>query len=587
MVFLFICLTVSILNGRFEVNESFVRIKQLDPKNNKNIDKTISIYAVTIDDENFGKCKDKFKTLPINDNTCLHRVYGGSMFVLKALTDTVVDDNKFKEQLLSSPDVPFVDVLEFDAFVNPKLYSLICNNDKENVAKKIVYFNSSHNRAPVAGCYKKSYVSTTEYEYLKTLIKNNMQNKEQKSMKDDKDFLDAALCFNSDYKDLLKHVREMQKEANYQFSCVTTRFGGQKGHGLAMVVNKQNNEVQLIGMDGANVLTNNCGFNLFGKIIDLLNNMIISPEVLENMIVRYVCATKSDARATEEIKELGLSENALYKASYCGFFKIEELELGASNEELIIPRNCSHAVFRIAELSLGENINNANVDLSNEQLKQPFLNSLRYAANLDAQAYALVCGDAQQPHIRLDDNNNKRSLFKTIASQIVYMKRIIDAKGRELFSEDSEFKKLLQLRKLNDEKSVPYVIVTNLSNNQNAWNAIVVKSEETTIFNTFDYDTKQSFVDLLKNEKKLKEQIQESLFYHYSKEIAQWHYKGLESSNNILDDEKPLPSNKFSFKQFFTVRIASIGLCICIVGTLIHELVKKGYFMAVFRLIKI
>lgn len=311
---LFICLTISNLNNCYqEKNNLFERKNGLDPKN-KNLEKQISVYAVKIDDQHYGKFVEYFKRLGLEDGTCLHRAYNATHYMLEEINKDTIDFESLTTKLTDDMNQPFLNALNFDAFYNPQLFSLIMDCKKESV-KKIVYFNSSHKTAPVAGKFVNSYISTPEFKYIQKLVTENINSNEVGYFLEI-DCLDPSLCFNSDYKELLKNINNMKVQKNYQFGVISTKNGGmENGHGIAVVVDQKEGQVQIICMDGGNVEFS-CWSGYFANFINLLNRMALNPIVLENIIVRYICATKSHMAAVDEIVELGLQDNDLYKSHY-------------------------------------------------------------------------------------------------------------------------------------------------------------------------------------------------------------------------------------------------------------------------------
>lgn len=284
-----------------------------------------------------------FRKAHVVDHTCLFRVYLEGLYLINDLTC----QRKNKDNRKHLADDSFLHMLPFDSYVNPQLYSAVCDAHSAtpsskycDIADKLVYFNTDRRVPPVAGKYAKSYVKT---ETFRTIQKNttrtiNAYEPLFNSVSSylnyyyrnfcyefldhhliDETRLEPSLCFNADYKKLLHHIQAMQKVDKYTFGFVSTKDGGFAGmtigHGMIIVAdknnNKNNNKIVLTCMDSCNL--DSYWFAISAK---RLEQMIQNPHFLKDAIVRYVCATKSAFVAQKEIEELGLNDHPLYVNYY-------------------------------------------------------------------------------------------------------------------------------------------------------------------------------------------------------------------------------------------------------------------------------
>lgn len=277
----------------------------------------IAVFVVQTEPQGYGDVTgDRFSD-GLEDHTCLHRSFNGALYILQAMSDGSCG-NTLNAQLMEEMNKPFLGVLNFDAFVNPCLYSSLCNSmsvNKDNPyassAEKIVYFHTDDRCAPVAGIYTTSYISTDTFKCVQDAIKESISRNEgiTKELLSEA-YLNASLCFSSEYEKLLFHLTAMHNADDYHFACVTTKFAGRCGHGVTIVVNKKNKQIQLLCFDGANVGVDGVNYK---RSIDTLAEIITNPELLGNMIIRYLCAIKPVDAFEAEIMRLGLSQYDLYE----------------------------------------------------------------------------------------------------------------------------------------------------------------------------------------------------------------------------------------------------------------------------------
>jgi hypothetical protein len=261
----------------------------------------------------------------VRDHTCLYRAYSGAVLTLQGIEDNTISvHNALTTHLRDS----FLGKLNFDSFTNPRLYASLCCAATDNqIAQKIVYFNTDHRHtqkngscyAPVAGYSETSSVTSKTFACVQKAIEDTIKRNEKSLFSflrqddwQDIDWLEASLCLNGDYQNLLAHIEALHNNDTYSFAFVTTISGGEVGHGVTIVVHKQNNVIEYICMDGCNMF--NHGW--YQESIDCLHKMVENPDVLKNAIIRYLCATKSFSLAQAEIKELGLENYPLYKDWY-------------------------------------------------------------------------------------------------------------------------------------------------------------------------------------------------------------------------------------------------------------------------------
>src|SRR5436190_15350349 len=263
----------------------------------------------------------RYANAHLDDHTCLYRVFLGGYYLVDGLTDESKSD-KIAENLLTKMNEPFFGVLNFDSFVNPHLFSKLCddvivgklNDETKSIADKLVYFNTDRRYAPVAGVYRTSYVKTETFKTIQQYIADNISSYEPDTSIDginafkygqEEKLLDPSLCFNADYKKLLENVENMQKMDNYTFGFISTKYGGENGHGMLIIAHKKNKDLQFICADGCNIALK-YEKNWFDISQRRLERMIEDPSFLKDTIVRYICLTKPHGFACTEIEELGL-----------------------------------------------------------------------------------------------------------------------------------------------------------------------------------------------------------------------------------------------------------------------------------------
>lgn len=274
---------------------------------------------------------DAFNKAGVADFSCMFRAYLEGLYLVSEL----IHESKTEQRKPLAQDA-FLQVLPFDSFVNPQLYSVLCDahcttyHQYHDIADKLVYFNTDRRRPPVAGRYAESYVNPkTFYTVYKHVIQSinaceplsvswrfyfeyvcryfNYMVKER--------VLEPSLCLNSDYKKLLHHIQIMQKAEKYTFGFVSTKDGefdgGTIGHAMVIVAHKNKNQINLTCMDSFN-----SDSKYFKISAQRLKHMIKDPDFLKAAIVRYVCAIKSPSVAHTEIKALGLEDYPLYVNYY-------------------------------------------------------------------------------------------------------------------------------------------------------------------------------------------------------------------------------------------------------------------------------
>ena len=113
-------------------------------------------------------------------------------------------------------------------------------------------------------------------------------------------------------------MENMQKMDNYTFGFISTKYGGENGHGMLIIAHKKNKDLQFICADGCNIALK-YEKNWFDISQRRLERMIEDPSFLKDTIVRYICLTKPHGFACTEIEELGLQDYGLYVDYYKGF----------------------------------------------------------------------------------------------------------------------------------------------------------------------------------------------------------------------------------------------------------------------------
>ncbi len=304
--------------------------------------KRIEMQTTTFDPNDDEPGTAVFRKAGVVDHTCLFRVYLEGLYLI----DELIHQGKDKAKREPLANDSFLHMLPFDSYVNPQLYSAVCDahsatpsSKYHDVADRLVYFNTDRRVPPVAGKYAKSYVKTETFRTIQKNITRTINAYEPpfNSVSSylnyyyrtfcyefldhnliDETRLEPSLCFNADYKKLLYHIQVMQKKDNYTFGFVSTKDGGFNGmtigHGMIIVAHKDNNRIVLTCMDSSNLY--NLGLDWFAISAKRLEQMIQNPHLLKDAIVRYVCATKSAFVAQKEIEELGLNDHPLYVNYY-------------------------------------------------------------------------------------------------------------------------------------------------------------------------------------------------------------------------------------------------------------------------------
>lgn len=398
----------------------------------------IKIYAAETEAQEDGKTTGQRFNNHIEDHTCLHRVYNGAAYILEAIEKPLKRDTVNKKLMENMGD-PFLGMLSFDAFVNPQLYSSICDTieaDKKNslntIANKIVYFNYDSVYAPVAGIYAKSYITKSfnnvkkalQFDPTKDISQNNKITKKRLS----------ALCFNSDYQKLLTHLKKIETSSEYSFGFITTKFSGQGSHGGGIVVNKTKDTTSFIMFDGANIgLSDYGGRNWFLRPLQFLDTLITEPALLEEAISYYCTLIKplspQKPNKTTFQKIISLFHNAQ---------AIEHTDNCMNNNTPIPHANNVHQAFQTA-VSIFSKSQGDRVPCSNNDL---FLFSL--TSNTNPETYALTCADiiAEKDNIYLTEDLDARDSAVDIAKRIVYLP-LIKHNGQQVFGKNSNFQQLI------------------------------------------------------------------------------------------------------------------------------------------------
>jgi hypothetical protein len=291
-----------------------VRTPHLDPEGH-----TIQVFVVETEPQDVGAVTGDHFNDQFHDHTCLHRAFNGAVYIMEAFYDGSQGAH-LNKTLLEDMGKPFLGLLNFDAFVNPALYTSLCASIKQSkdekyshVVDKIVYFNTDNRYASVAGIYANSTISPALFVCAQNAIRCSIEKKEGSAAVALQHYKDAALCLNSDYQQLMFHLNKLQVEKNYRFAFVTTKFGGWCGHGITIIVNKVDSLIQFICFDGANGGFYNTKYK---RCTDLLAHMINDNNVINTMIIRYLSAMKQYDNFYDEIKKLGLDSHPLYTSHY-------------------------------------------------------------------------------------------------------------------------------------------------------------------------------------------------------------------------------------------------------------------------------
>lgn len=484
----------------FAANEGkqLIRKECLDPKIVSN-GKKIEVYGAKIEDQNYGRLKCHFSIKDLKDFSCMFRAYRAMDILLEGKGE---GDSLYK--LKTELGKPFCSKLKFDSFVYPELFSGI----SKSMQKDILYFNFSVKKPPFAGHPMMTKEANEKFGLLKNIIKNNIEKKENRQK-----YTNPALCFGSDYKELLHHIRAMNAtQGDYQFGVVSTKFGGEFGHALAIFVRQEGADkpTQFICLDGANLIEKgNSGY--FSEMIGQLSEMIINPTILENYIVQYLCAVKPCDSAAAEIEELGLQDNELYKTYYMMAPGVSHLEL--------------HKAFRQAELLLSHNTSDET------ELKKPFLNCLDdCGSQTSADVYVSICENANsEENISLDlDSGDERKNLQKTALHIVYLKRIMEK--RVFDASTQQYKKLLALLEGNDL----FAIVMNSFHKKDNYSVFSVDPYNKVVQggDNASEAMKTFLTKTLFNSKKLAKEIKQSICAHYSPELAKYEVDSVFKKNS-------------------------------------------------------
>jgi hypothetical protein len=322
-LFLMVFMFLNVINSSINATDHIIGLESLvvtkAPHLKPDGESNIEVFVVETEHQDSGEVTGHRFNAEFLDHTCLHRAFNGAAYIIQALMDGSRGSD-LNRKLMEDMGKPFFDVLHFDAFVNPALYSSLCadfrtsNNIWSNVAQKIVYFHSDSRHAPVAGTYSTSSISVDTFKVVQDTIINTMKQKElYPSLEESLDFNDATLCFNSDYKEFLYHLRAMHNVANYYFACVTTKVAGQCGHGVTIIINKVDGDIQFLCLDGANI---GVWGDYYKRCVDVIARMVTDYEYLERAIIRYISAMNPVNQVISDVKTLNLSRNDLYVSHY-------------------------------------------------------------------------------------------------------------------------------------------------------------------------------------------------------------------------------------------------------------------------------
>lgn len=198
--------------------------------------------CVRIEEQNGYKSPgtQRFGNMGLTDHSCLFRVYLEGYYFIDELIDKSKGKDKKRVPLANDS---FVGLLPFDSFVNPQLYSALCDAKDDVVARRLVYFNTDRRHLPVAGTYSTSYIKAKTLHTMQNCITQNIYAHESLLaslcwfytkrfwhfyLGREETFLDPALCFNADYKKILHHIEAMQTANDYAVGFVSTKDGDMK-----------------------------------------------------------------------------------------------------------------------------------------------------------------------------------------------------------------------------------------------------------------------------------------------------------------------------------------------------------------------